>query len=239
MRRNQGCVVESEIEGRQIRFFVANPGDVIQSVHYHGQFYEAEELGLMRKHWRADGTFVDIGANVGNHAVYVSRFLDSPRIVVFEPNPAAITILCLNLMLNGCSNVDRQYLGIALGASSGRLRPEELDKDNLGSTRFVPDENGSTPVIAGDDLIFPLVPSFLKIDIEGMEIEVLTGLHRTIEHWRPNIFIEIQSRNSAAFEEWRGRMGYEIVETFQRYDDISNFMLVPRAERGVTAEPAP
>ncbi len=225
--RYDGCIRDTVINGKQIRFFVANKNDVIQTHHYNAQFYEAEELNIITQFFRPQGAFIDIGANVGNHAIYVSKFLEPRTILVFEPNPVAISILKINLALNNCSNVDMRFLGVALGAGSIRLRAEEPDQNNLGSVFFVPDDNGSVLCLAGDSVLSREAPSFMKIDIEGMEMEVLTGLVQTVQQWRPNIFIEIQSRNLAEFNGWRNSMRYKIAEQYQRYEGIINFMIIP------------
>jgi FkbM family methyltransferase len=225
--RSEGCVVETTVSGKLIRFFVANRADMIQTYHYHAQFYEVEELGIISKFFRPEGAFIDVGANVGNHAIYVSKFLEPRSILVFEPNPAAISILRINLALNGCLNVDTRFLGVALGAASGRVRLEERDCNNLGSARFIPDETGNFLTITGDSVLTREAPTFIKIDIEGMEMEVLAGLAETIRSWRPNIFIEIQACNPAQFNSWCNAVHYNVVGQHKRYEDIVNFMIVP------------
>lgn len=222
----EGSIVTTIINNKKIQFFVANKSDMIQTYHYHGKFYEEEELDIIRRFFYPGGILVDIGANVGNHAIYVSKFLDPRSVIVFEPNPSAISILRLNLNINGCLNVDTRFLGVALGATSARLRLEEHDPNNLGSARLVPDEWGHVPAIAGDVVLEKEAPSFIKIDIEGMELEVLHGLRGTVQQWRPNIFIEIQAVNLSAFYAWCEAMHYKVVEQYQRYDDILNFMIV-------------
>jgi FkbM family methyltransferase len=110
--------------------------------HHKGAFYETEELNLIIQHYTHGGTFVDIGANIGNHAIYIARFTKSPKIIVFEPNPTAISILKTNLALNQCNNVDTRFLGTALGAEKGRLRQETPDANNLGGTCYYEDKSG-------------------------------------------------------------------------------------------------
>ena len=227
INRRGGCLVETTINGKAITFFVANQNDMIQSHHYHGQFYEAEEIAIIAKFFPGHGAFVDVGANVGNHAVYACKFLEPRTVIVFEPNPEAIAILRANLALNHCHAVDTRFLGVALGVGPARLKLEERDMNNLGSARFVPSEEGTVNSIAGDLVLLQEAPSFIKVDIEGMEMEVLAGLSQTIQQWRPNIFIEIQNYNSEEFHRWCSEMRYSIVEKYQRYEDIINLMVVP------------
>ena len=53
--------------GQRMRFAIHDPDDLIQAVHAAGRFYEMEELELIRGVFPRGGTFLDIGANVGNH----------------------------------------------------------------------------------------------------------------------------------------------------------------------------
>ena len=143
----EGTITETKIGGETIRFFVTNREDSIMNFHYQGAFYETEELDLIKQHYTYGGTFVDIGANIGNHAIYISRFTKSPKIIVFEPNLTAISILKKNLALNHCKNVDTRFLGIALGAAKSRLRQETSDANNLGGTCYYEDKSGGIEAI--------------------------------------------------------------------------------------------
>jgi FkbM family methyltransferase len=222
-----GTVVQTTIHGKRIRFFVTNRHDSIMKFHHEGVFYETEELDLIKRHYPRGGTFVDIGANVGNHAVYVSRFTKSSRIIVFEPNPTAISILKENLFLNHCKNVDTRFLGIALGAKKGRLRQSTPDANNLGHTCYFEDASGDIQAIDGDALILDEPVEFVKIDVEGMEIEILSGLQQTVRRWRPTIFIEVWDSRAQDFLDWCARESYHIVYRLQRYEGIWNYLIKP------------
>ncbi|MBR1202631.1 MULTISPECIES: FkbM family methyltransferase [unclassified Bradyrhizobium] len=222
-----GSVVESVVKGQPVRFFVTNPSDAVMKFHQQGQFYESEELGLIASHYRGTGAFVDIGANVGNHAIYMSKFTNAPKIIVFEPNDVAVSILKINCSMNGCRNIDMSNLGTALGARCGRFRKETPDPDNLGHTRFFADPLGEADAIPGDSVLLDEPIELIKLDAEGMEFEILDGLRETIKRWRPTIFIEIWDSAGAAFENWCAQYGYHTVGQYQRYDGIQNYLIAP------------
>ena len=69
--------------------------------------------------------------------------------------------------------------------------------------------------------------SFIKIDVEGMELEVLEGLKNTIAKYRPNMYIEVQTRNIDAFLEYLETNDYKIVEQTDR-EIFTNYMVVPK-----------
>ncbi len=107
-----GIVVRAFLRGKEIYFFVSNIWDAIQNHHLNGLFYETEELQIIARYFKKGGVFLDIGSNVGNHAIYVEKFLEPGSIILIEPNPEAINILALNLTLNQLSRIDTQYIGI-------------------------------------------------------------------------------------------------------------------------------
>lgn len=226
--RQHGSVVTALIAGREVRFFVADERDVIQQHHAIGQFYEVEELRIIAKFLAPGGVFVDIGANVGNHALYVGTYLHPRQIVVFEPNPPAIAILRLNLALNGLQRVvDLTHLGTGLADVPSRAQIRVPD-GNLGGSWFAPSQDdGALALIRGDDALAQRRVDFLKIDVEGMEMQVLAGLQQTIATWRPPVFIEIENRNAEAFQAWTARQGYRIERRFRRYEVNENYLILP------------
>ncbi|MBL6080129.1 FkbM family methyltransferase [Belnapia sp. T18] len=228
MNRQHGSVVTATISGREVRFFVEDERDVIQQYHAVGQFYEVEELRIIEEFFPRGGVFVDIGSNVGNHSLYVGTYLHPRQIILFEPNPPAIAILTLNLALNGLQPVaDLTYLGTGLADVPSRAQAR-VPEGNLGGTWLAPtQEEDALVLIRGDDALAHRRVDFLKIDVEGMEMQVLAGLQRTIATWRPPLFIEIENRNAEAFQSWTERQGYRIERRFRRYEANENYLALP------------
>lgn len=229
MQHIQGTVCSNTINGRLVHFFVKTPNDVIQAHHFAGQFYEPEELSIISQYFESGSVFADIGANVGNHSVYTGCFLNPSRIIIIEPNPAAIPYLKLNMQLNNLSAVvDDTKLGIGLSDQFGFAEPFTPYASNLGETIMqVGQENGTIPIFSGDIVFNGTHVDFLKIDVEAMEINVLMGLARLIARCRPKIFVEVDVNNFAAFEQWREDNGYAVATRFKRYQTNENYMLTP------------
>lgn len=230
MRSLRGIVIETRIQDRDIRFFVKNDRDHIQSHHLQGIFYEREELAIIARHFREGGVFVDIGANVGNHTIFVEKFCNPRRIITFEINPEAIDIFMLNRRLNELGTCETGFLGIALGHAEGRVSLVQPDPDNLGCTAIQPAADGAFRCLPGDAVLAARPVDMIKIDVEGNEMEVLAGLARTIARWRPALFIELDDRSNAAFTQWCEDHAYLRIDAFQRYEGKTNFMIIP-AER--------
>lgn len=232
--KREGCyvgplvrTVRSQVYGQAIYFSIANPDDVIQSHHVVGDFYEPEELEIIARHFPIGGRFCDIGTNVGNHTLYLAKFLHAELCTLIEPNPLAIELLESNIFLNGIESVcDRRYLG--LGLSDGAVTSAQMNvrKSNLGASR-VEEGSGDIEITTIDALFADSAFDLMKIDVEGMEIKVLNGGRAYIAQHRPKIFIEVDEVNYAAFDDWVTANDYVKLEQFQRYPRNTNFMVGP------------
>lgn len=218
---------------RPVIFTVNNPDDRIHRVQTKGLFYEQEQLEVMARYMPAGGTFMDVGANVGNHTLYMLLFGGAGRAIPVEPQPEAVSLLISNLMMNGLmERADLRTLGYGLGERSEEGMRIHSPKNNLGWAKLKPADgqegDGGVPVRAGDDLLGGERIDFLKIDIEGMEIGALNGLERTIATHRPPIFIEVDRHNREAFFDMMKRWNYEPAETFKEGKVNQNFLMRPK-----------
>lgn len=138
------------------------------------------------------GVALDIGANIGNHSLFLALRFD--RVIAFEPNPTTRRLLEFNLALNATGNVDVRPVGLSNRSGSERLITHA---GNLGASRIGP----GTAVEAADEVTIQLVQgdeqigsscdvAFIKLDVEGHEHEALQGLRATIERCQPIILIE-------------------------------------------------
>lgn len=166
--------------------------------------YEREELACLRetitRRGLGAGLCLDIGANIGNHAVIWSGLFE--RVICFEPNPAMAAVLRANLVLNDCANA--AVVEVGLGTEDGDLPFSFDEAGNDGTGTFARGSGDRTlPVRHGDQLIEELnlgdTPiTFVKCDVEGFEHAVFKGLARTLAKHRPMVVFE---SNSAALGE--------------------------------------
>ncbi|MCQ0092730.1 FkbM family methyltransferase [Roseovarius sp. M141] len=199
--------------------------DPIQNAWRNGVFFEADELDLLEDQIKCGSHIIDIGANVGNHALYFATRMAARRVIVVEPNPLAVAPLMANVLLNRLDSViDLSLLGVGLSdASRGGFGMKRHDR-NLGATKMF-EGKGDLQVHAGDDLLEGEAPDLIKIDVEGMEIEVLSGLERIILTHRPVILIEVDDQNAQAFEEWRIAHRYDVAHTVRHSRKNCNYLL--------------
>lgn len=224
-----------QFEGRDVVFWVENEADLIQREHRRGKFYETEELQIIHNYAGSSKVFYDIGSNVGNHLVYIGKVLGAELIVPFEANPVAIRILRKNIAANGLDGaVDTRMLGFGIGAGDEVRQIFSRHANNLGAARlkkYKPqqlEENGffeKVEIRAMDSLDLARRPDFVKIDVEGMEMDVLAGMSACIKYSRPMMFIEVSTHNTEKFLHWIEQNKYRTAETFTRYESSINYMI--------------
>ncbi|UCI19166.1 FkbM family methyltransferase [Mesorhizobium sp. B2-1-8] len=219
-----GTIIRHLLDGQMISFLITDRNDYVQSFLCRGDFYDRSALNLIRKQYDADKIFLDIGANIGNHCVFVSKFCNPRQVIAFEANPDAIAILNINLSLNNCINVNTDYIGLALGAQNGQMRVFYPALDNMGRAQLLPDKQGGIKCIRGDDVVHKQPVGFIKIDVEGAEFEILNGLSKTIEFWRPDILIEVWPQSRQKLEDWCTEFHYVVSDSLP-FDN--NYFLVP------------
>lgn len=226
---NEGDFKSFSQFGESFRFYIDNPNDLIQSRHAKGRLYEAEELEIILRHFPKGGVCYDIGANVGNHAIFLAKVMGCHPVYVFEANPAAARVLKKNIDANGLEYViNTSFLGIGVGLSSPvKLEVHNPQANNLGAARLKGGGQGTIEIKSIDDLNIQEDPNFVKIDVEGMEIDVLNGMRQVIDRSRPFIFAEINNTNVQRFYDWASENNYVILEDYTRYKSSVNFMIGP------------
>ena len=166
---------------------------------------------------RPGDVVLDVGANVGAHTVLFSHLVGRRgRVLAFEPVPSNIdrlramlrrrrrfpNVTVLELAV-GNPKTDREKALIS--APSDDLTQASLAIHTAGSWQDRHDTNQYSVSITSLDAVLESNPvqrvDFLKIDVEGAELDVLKGSSGTISRYTPLIYCEI-------FEEWTRAFGY-------------------------------
>lgn len=140
------------------------------------------------------GTVLDVGANQGFHTICAARTVGPEgTVVAFEPSPPAVDILRRMIVLNDVA--DRVHLVTALvGEAHGELMEFHAAPTAVGwaSAAYTPPGTHPllVPTVSIDSVCRSrgLVPSVIKVDVEGLEREVLTGARETLVNHRPPVF---------------------------------------------------
>lgn len=160
-----------------------------------GEFSRGE-AELMRGIVKPGWVVADIGANIGAHTLLLSRLVGpTGTVYAFEPQRLLFQMLCANVALNSMDNVMAQQC--AIGAEAREIRIRSMDQNirqNFGGTALALLEGGDEPVQIKP---FDVPCNFLKIDVEGMETEVLKGAADMIREYKPFIFVENETEERA------------------------------------------
>lgn len=161
--------------------------------------FEAKLEKFYTQMYLAGSTVIDIGAHVGRHAIPLAKKIGPEGLLyAFEPIPAVRNRLHENLISEGLNNVAIYPFAL----SDKRLisdfnfipnLPEESGLNKRHIYNGVPSEFQilKVGVFRLDDLIPPKnAVSFIKIDVEGAELDVLRGATELLESSRPVVAFE-------------------------------------------------
>lgn len=174
--------------------------------------YELGMLEDMRARLEPGDLVVDVGANVGNHTLYLAAVAGC-KVEAFEPNAELCRAVLDSVSLNGLEGRVRVH-AVGVGREPARARFGEALPDNLGAQRLAVGD-GDVEIVALDGFTFDQPVRLIKIDVEGMEMDVLDGARALVERDRPMIYVEcIGDRELDAVSRWCEKRGYSYWETF-------------------------
>jgi len=171
--------------------------DPVMQAHRSGVLWDEPGLRLLLRRFPEGGTFVDIGAHLGNHAVVMGRLSGAGRIIAAEANDDVHRLLAANLAMNGLTA--RSTIaepGLAIGAADGEawlVRNRRRTSQSTVKSHVSADQRAKAErvrVITGDGLIGDASVAAIKIDTSGSEVEVLRGLGATLASQRPVVLID-------------------------------------------------
>lgn len=125
------------------------------------------------------GQILDIGANIGTHSIYYAQH---GHVHCFEPNPIAFECLKHNM-----KDTNSTLYNLAVGSVEHNIQMITPEEGNPGTAYTI--LGGDIPVITIDSLGLNGC-DFIKIDVEGDELEVLRGAISTIRKYKPTMIIE-------------------------------------------------
>ena len=217
-----GTIYEHDHSGTRVRYFVHNVDDVIQQFHAAGKWFDEPELDMIAKYYNG-GTFIDVGANVGNHSLYAALILKAPKVISFEPIKVSYNICLFNMLLNRLEQVTVENFG--LSDHEGFATVVQAPNRNSGATRLEAGAGGHICLRKGDDALKDERLGFVKIDVEGGEMATLRGLTNLIKRDRPIMHVEVDNENSAAFDEFCRENEYFIAHRVDR-ETNANLLVV-------------
>ena len=188
--------------------------------------WDRHVIELLTRYIEPETLALDIGASLGLWTVPLGRAarLRRGRLWCFEPNPENVPWLEANIDRNDLRAVAEVH-PVALGSHTGnaRLGYREHGGGNGALLDVDADDSVTVPLARIDDFDFPQRVSFVKMDVEGFELEVLRGAHALIARDRPTIFGEfnatwmrLRGEDLAAGLATITMLGYEVFELEER-----------------------
>jgi len=182
-------------------------------------------LQLRKKNYGSGVIAIDCGANIGVHTVEWGRLMyDWGYVYSFEAQERVFYALAGNIAINNCLNVSAKLA--AVGSSLDEMEipePNYLVPSSFGSFELKQKANtefiGQTidyahptkkvPQVTLDSMGLQRV-DLIKIDVEGMEEEVLQGAKGLINQFHPIMLIESIKSDTAALNAFLEQTGYTI-----------------------------
>jgi predicted RNA methylase len=155
----------------------------------YGQYSE-EEVRVIRNFVRPGATAIDIGANIGDLTLPMALCAgETGRVYAIESHSDNYHVLCANLALNEIKNTKAINAFIADSADVDTGGP-------WGRYGYV-SETWQPPILSVDALNLQSC-AFIKIDVDGKELEVLRSASETIIKTRPVIYFENDEREKSS-----------------------------------------
>lgn len=189
-------------------------GNLSNSIEYNIFYFGAFEKPLL--HFMRDALrslkeettlFCDIGANIGQHSLFMSQF--ATKVESFEPYTVVSDRLKHHIELNNIDNIALHSIGLSdanaemdFYAPTGRNQGiGSFDSSTLAKGNRVA---GQLELVKGDDYFTARNIkgiSLMKIDVEGFERPALLGLSETLKQERPIVIVEVSYTADLAFKD--------------------------------------
>lgn len=174
----------------------------------------------------------DVGANIGTFTTWMSKAFPKGKVYSFEPQRQVFQMLSGNAAINNLYNVYTYNLG--LGKENTKIEFEEpnyFEKNDFGTFSLVENvitQRTNNKIIVQINTLdwfmeYYNIPKIhlLKIDVEGMDLDVLIGGQNTIKKHLPVIFIEHSNNIKSIIKDIK-----IFLDTFEyKYDTIGNNVL--------------
>ena len=179
---------QSSIWQRRVSFwgseYVATSADRLLALYLHrfGMMGKTEK-SVFHRFIHPNMNVVDIGANQGIYSILFSSLVGSQgRVFAFEPEPKLYRALVENCRMNQKSNITFHNLGLSDHTGVAFLHRSTFNSgDNrLGSEGGSEENKVEVKLVKLDDIIQDQV-DFVKIDVQGHELQVLRGMHSILQ----------------------------------------------------------
>jgi FkbM family methyltransferase len=203
-------VVEVAFGSYAVQILIKPQNGWVDNYIFLDSIHEPEILKIIKDNVKKGDTVVDIGANIGQHTLFMSKFVGSQGFVYgFEPLKTNIDSIYRSIALNNIKNV--QIENKAVGEVDKKIKiyvpANKNDRSSRELVGVMSDSQEEVDMITMDTYFKNTEINFLKIDTEGFEPEVLAGAKEIIKTCKPTILFEYAPK----FYQHRNIKGVELL----------------------------
>lgn len=187
--------------------------------------FEKEQLNKVIKIFvnKKKNLFIDIGANIGNHSIFLSKFFKN--VLAFEAHPKIFEIL--NLNTKKIKNI--KSFNIALSDKKKFLYFKDIQTQNMAGHSLRPKGEIKVKTTKLDDIVkLKNKIDFIKIDTEGHEYEVLKGMKKILKVNDPIIMFEfdaMQFRRDNKIIKYLNKLNFKYFYFFDQNFNYYNYRM--------------
>jgi len=173
-------------------------------------------------------TAVDIGAHIGKHSLELSKTCN--RVIAIEPDPASFALLRENIVTNVASNI--LPLNCAMGSEPGNVTFYRDANYPTSNSITVKKNNNMEEITVVCDTLDNISKGlnvdidFIKVDVEGGELNVLKGGKETLKRCHPKIVFEAWNDNAAEeIKNYLLQFGYSFIrlDTYNYLAEVKKY----------------
>lgn len=188
------------------------------SVHWYGETTDHdigffEKAGLVKK----GGVVMDCGAHAGRIAIHLAHLVGPQGMVfAFDPFPQNNIQIEANAKVNGMKNIFCEWAGV--GPDFGEIEVSNVAQNLMASEQGDVIKVKQVPL----DSYLEYSPTFIKIDVEGYEGEVLKGAQKLLRECRPVVLVEVHPQFigsfGATFESLVGLIPLDLYDVWTQFE---------------------
>lgn len=165
----------------------------IEELIYYKNYFERDICNLLYKKLKKGSIYVDVGVNIGYLSIIASKIIGNKgKVIAYEPVSTTYKIANRNIKLNlDVNNIDLRKK--AIGSKKGKLDIFFNETEHAKSSFYNSYEGSrkeSVNVVTLDDDLKSIKVDFVKIDVEGFELEVFKGMKKLLKRDKPQVVFE-------------------------------------------------
>ena len=186
----------TQVDGKKM--FLDKNDSLLLSIN---KIYEENETNFVKNLIKKGDIVLDIGANIGYYTLLFAQLVgNSGKVYSFEPDPRNYQLIEKNIEINNFTNVVLVKKGVSNKSEKATFylmksgAHNTLKKGHSGTIDEI-----DIDVISLDDYfkILPIIPDFIKMDIEGNELNALKGMKNILKSNKTKIMMEVGATKSA------------------------------------------